>query len=587
MAILFGKEIYERKIPIVMNSEELVDNGRVPISDFPLIFFFYDNDGNNLEDIYSRLLVRTTFFNMDLQRRLDSKEYKGFTKCNPDDFTNHKEFVEKTVTQAQYLKMTPYCTSVGPDFVIQNPAFSPNSTTMRVVIRDCHEELKNLYINAVENQDFELPPCKPLTFTTQLIHVSMTYINSFIDPKNYTNPIVNYQETATFTMENGSAYRYRFELKKTLISTDVGWMLEEKSDQEALTLNKPAKELFIPSLYEKLTIELDVPLKRGKVTRNYLKLQELFAKIGGLFNAVNIICHVLLYDYIRFKYRVYYSRFGLTEEDFNDSQTNKDSKQNMGIKLNKKTSVKIVDEMIERQGSRNKKGSIPQQNSINNKVDETPFQLSHNIQPHIENKEAEKKQKSPPMNPDQNELSNNMLLQPKIKESPSMFPERNLKANKEETYNINIVNNNFSSNSEINVKDEQKYFRTESMSKKNLSEMKKQQKESQNNSPVKSPLNNNFAESPSQSKVLNNNFVVISKALDIVKVNDKIAGSSKVESIKAIDKVNYSTYVLNRACFCCYSQETKNKAVNILISDYTKGRYSFRNYLINNRKFNV
>eukprot|EP00340_Litonotus_pictus_P002639 CAMPEP_0170525642 /NCGR_PEP_ID=MMETSP0209-20121228/11096_1 /TAXON_ID=665100 ORGANISM="Litonotus pictus, Strain P1" /NCGR_SAMPLE_ID=MMETSP0209 /ASSEMBLY_ACC=CAM_ASM_000301 /LENGTH=298 /DNA_ID=CAMNT_0010815001 /DNA_START=57 /DNA_END=952 /DNA_ORIENTATION=- len=150
-------------------------------------------------------------------------------------------------------------------------------------------------------------------------------MNSFNDPGNYTNPVTYFPVNEAVTLDIGSASRLTFSLKKSLVETDIGWILENTLKEEVVTVEDPSKELYI-HFVQKLQLKVQVPQRRTKITRNYLKIQELLAKIGGVFNALTIIFQVLLYDYIKFKYKIHYSQFALTEEDFMDDENETNQK---------------------------------------------------------------------------------------------------------------------------------------------------------------------------------------------------------------------------------------------------------------------
>ena len=53
-----------------------------------------------------------------------------------------------------------------------------------------------------------------------------------------------------------------------------------------------------------LTISLDAPKKVSIIYRNYTKVQEVFAKIGGFFNAIILILKALSTNYLKFNYKM-------------------------------------------------------------------------------------------------------------------------------------------------------------------------------------------------------------------------------------------------------------------------------------------
>eukprot|EP00340_Litonotus_pictus_P001051 CAMPEP_0170515818 /NCGR_PEP_ID=MMETSP0209-20121228/2220_1 /TAXON_ID=665100 ORGANISM="Litonotus pictus, Strain P1" /NCGR_SAMPLE_ID=MMETSP0209 /ASSEMBLY_ACC=CAM_ASM_000301 /LENGTH=480 /DNA_ID=CAMNT_0010800495 /DNA_START=189 /DNA_END=1632 /DNA_ORIENTATION=+ len=351
-----------------MNSEELIDKARVHISDFPMIFFFTVPGPKNLEDIYSRLELRVGYAFTSPERKFSFYFYRGMAECNPEHYTKHKDYVEMTLKQGKAQNLTAYCPHFEPEFILQNPYLFLDSASILVGIYDCDEQIKAIYNPTIKNKETLFPKCKKPDITNTKIYASLNYMNSFFDSKNYTHPVVYYPVTDVITLQDGSAVKLSMELQNAKVSTDVGWILEEENEIEVI-MTKPTKELFNPSRKEKLQIELGVPLRRTNIIRNYLKLQELFAKIGGLFNAVNILCHILLYDYIRFKYRVHYSRFALTEEDFIEPEK-KEIKDNMsllksqinidldlkdgGLKITKKEKKEIEEALKQSQAPKNK-----------------------------------------------------------------------------------------------------------------------------------------------------------------------------------------------------------------------------------------
>lgn len=50
-------------------------------------------------------------------------------------------------------------------------------------------------------------------------------------------------------------------------------------------------------------ITFESPNIREIEKRSYMKVQDLFAKVGGIINAIFIIINILFYDYLRFIFK--------------------------------------------------------------------------------------------------------------------------------------------------------------------------------------------------------------------------------------------------------------------------------------------
>eukprot|EP00340_Litonotus_pictus_P002491 CAMPEP_0170519090 /NCGR_PEP_ID=MMETSP0209-20121228/4624_1 /TAXON_ID=665100 ORGANISM="Litonotus pictus, Strain P1" /NCGR_SAMPLE_ID=MMETSP0209 /ASSEMBLY_ACC=CAM_ASM_000301 /LENGTH=596 /DNA_ID=CAMNT_0010804885 /DNA_START=116 /DNA_END=1906 /DNA_ORIENTATION=+ len=584
MTFLFGKEIYERKIPRVMNSDELLDVGRVKLSEFPIMFLFYQNDASNLYDIYSRFEVKVVYLHFDENRKFSYNIYRGFTECNPDDFTMHKEYVRSTVEQASYTNKTAYCISHQPDFVIQNPYASLNSSTISIEINDCNEEYMADFDALITNKERKFPKCKEPTILNKVVHTTVNYMNSFTDPGNYTHPVVYFPVNDPLTLAVGSALRLSYYLKRSMVVTDIGWILEEIAEEEVITLDAPLKELYI-HFVQKLHMQVGVPQRRTKLVRNYLKVQELFAKIGGLFNAVSIICHVILYDYINFSYRIYYSKFALTNEDFQDESSEKEKEIKIGnnmVKLKVKPSQQINDLLNAHKRPENpneRKVSLGLGNTNKNDEGETP--IDPNIPVNNQNSEF----------PILNNRNNTVNQAQTVKDTHSSYQLLNNNPSNQAKGPNDTSNNGFSNNSNvpfsmfknnlIKKKDKRPEEREREEEAKKRDSMEERPERNNNRTPEErveqENLNNNSA--------MKNNFLMKSKTFDIVKVSSKFSQSNKLESFKEIDKLSYWTYFLNRTFACCYTPESLSKEVVLLQSLKVMKRYSFENYLNNNRKF--
>ncbi len=113
---------------------------------------------------------------------------------------------------------------------------------------------------------------------------------------------------------------------------------------------------FTPQITPIASFFLESPNLVDKITRSYIKIQDLFAKIGGMINALIIITKLLTFHYIRFNYLI--NLIDLTKaEDSIKENSNKikdklldavsaksDAKINNFVKINNNKPAKNIDE---------------------------------------------------------------------------------------------------------------------------------------------------------------------------------------------------------------------------------------------------
>ena len=61
---------------------------------------------------------------------------------------------------------------------------------------------------------------------------------------------------------------------------------------------------YYPNITPISNILFDSPNVIDRITRSYMKIQDLFAKIGGMINALVIVMKILTIHYIRFNYLI-------------------------------------------------------------------------------------------------------------------------------------------------------------------------------------------------------------------------------------------------------------------------------------------
>lgn len=336
VGFLFGNEIYKRKTPFSYTSEELVNNQRVKLSEFPLLMYFSIN-GVPVNDVSGLFDFYLQAFTITEERKVEYPLSRmTLDKCDPERFTNHKEFVKNVIDQS--IGRQYFCLSFDNDTYIQNPFSSYNSTGLTLSIMDCNPE------NPLRCSSYKSPnglnvtdptvQCDPdRTKKNSFIFLSFKYISAFVEPQNYTSPIVYYEDSITEQFSTTASFQMviRLILENNLIVSDVGWILEEIKQSNFINMQNAKQDIYSRQGVESFRLIMEVSNRRKRYGRTYMKIQDLFAKVGGIINALFLIGNIILHNYVEFKYIVNYSQY-IVSKEFRSEDEEGRNKENANLK---------------------------------------------------------------------------------------------------------------------------------------------------------------------------------------------------------------------------------------------------------------
>lgn len=314
--VLFGQEIYLRKNPVVINSNEKISYSKIELTDYPILFAISYNNGAPVADIdkvFDFVVVRYSLYsNMSVTNEV---EYGVEKNCDPNIFKEqYRPMVQSLYKLNSQTNGNPMYCIHKPKRFFQNEYNTLNSTmlTFRLDIckpeqRECHPNLKNIVKD---------------------IYVSKVTFDANVDPKNYTHPISYYTNVNTIQTNDMFSKRSFITVEIAKLVTNKGWILDDERNEEYLTIKSHEKDLNPIVSGRVLSISLISTSLRTRVIRNYLKVQDLFAKIGGFFNALLIICQILISNYVNFNY--YSTIFDVLTERVENSEKLKNLTNSQG-----------------------------------------------------------------------------------------------------------------------------------------------------------------------------------------------------------------------------------------------------------------
>lgn len=293
LAVLFGREIYQRKRPSLSVSENYIKNSRVKVQDINPFMLFTDAYGRmipNIHDYYEFLLFYMT---------LSDKIVGGMgalnwtiERCTMDHFKGVLDKVNQNDVAEIITYLPAYCFNYNNNTdYFQNQYKDVNSTWFEIDISLCNPKKKKC------GEKFD--------FIKQESYLTFFYINSYTDSLDYENPVKYYYDKITTQLTYLYLKRNFIYISNNQYRSDNGWIIEDTRYIDYYQLYK-----YIPEINSKVDYDdgyvlwntLVSPNISKETNRSYVKVQNLFANIGGIVNAFIIIINVFFNHYLRFNF---------------------------------------------------------------------------------------------------------------------------------------------------------------------------------------------------------------------------------------------------------------------------------------------
>ena len=276
---LFGKEVYERKRPFIAETKYSNENSYFNISNLNMLISIYDEAGNNIKNIqeYLILIPITLFVPVEGDVIINYNITASICKFN----TSNTEY---------------FCIkgNNNTDITINKAAFVDNATTLRMLFYKCNSKIQKCAAN--------------LDRVFNNLNLVVSHNSEYIDGLNYTSPVQSIYTSGIVPLSNFLSKEVNINIIKNFLESDNGWLLENiKVYSASVVDNYHIIYKMIEDYPEiaKVSINIASPSDVIKITRNYMKIQDLFAKIGGVITAFTLLFKIIFYNYFRFKYLVY------------------------------------------------------------------------------------------------------------------------------------------------------------------------------------------------------------------------------------------------------------------------------------------
>lgn len=137
------------------------------------------------------------------------------------------------------------------------------------------------------------------------------YVNQYPNPRNYSQPLTSSFESITQLLAKGFTKYHYFKFAGNQFYSDNGWLSEEVivTDYNSFFSLTSDINTSTKSLFNNRVVLYSIILEATKVTkltiRTYMKLSDVFAKIGGLVTIVFYLLRIFLSSYCNYIYTYY------------------------------------------------------------------------------------------------------------------------------------------------------------------------------------------------------------------------------------------------------------------------------------------
>lgn len=286
VGFIFGKEIYERKTPKFTSSKSPVsfENTKFFIQDMPILLNFRTKNVQPISDETIRKVLSFKLSLLTFHDGIGKFTEKEIKKCNVNEFKN-KEYEKLLEKEFSVPDLVYYC--ISPDEYVQSKRGATESQVLNIIVDKCIGNCLPNIDNFVEG-----------------MYAAFSYLNSYVDPFDYNNPIKYYFEKFPIRLNNKLSKEITYSFTKNTLLTNKGWIFSDSKIQHYVTYDNVLRDVFLSDT-NLLNIFIDSPTLVYYTTREYMKIQDLLANIGGFFNATYLILSFVFTNMLKFEYYVY------------------------------------------------------------------------------------------------------------------------------------------------------------------------------------------------------------------------------------------------------------------------------------------
>lgn len=287
-AFILGEELIKKEKPKIIKSDTQITplDSEISTSEFPYYVIFSTGDGVPIlkHELAGYVEMNVKTIEVTKENGLVISNQKA-VDCDMSKVVNEQarnSIISLMNVTSQYI---PYC--IDNNLKIRSKLANENSSVVELIFTRCTK-------NCAPDRDKIL----------EGMLIGFTYVDSYISPSDFKNPIKYNSNMKTLMTSLQISKRIFFFFHKNIVKTNVGLIFEDYVTERYISFAGTENDNYF-SENELMRILIESPTVVSINLREYLKLQELIANLGGFFNGILILTKLIFGDYLKFIYYKY------------------------------------------------------------------------------------------------------------------------------------------------------------------------------------------------------------------------------------------------------------------------------------------
>lgn len=315
--IILSQELIKKEKPISRFTKSFDKNLDLHLNfeDIPFFFQFYTRINeipNLISNPLSKIKIQIRYYRLSVNLETHSVESKlnilSVEVCNPDiHFGKYKDFITDPSNQIPYNFM--YCINNREEYDENENLIG--SFDEKIQILNEFGSVPGNYIGAVfypcknDTSKYTCAPQEEVDKTLDEIILNFLVPDYYINVDDKESPNKLYLKNFANIISNRAKKINFYTFKSTYINTDVGFLREESLENQFHQLDAIRTEQYASQYVDDFYVAI---LDRSKIQdhyfRKYIKIQDIVANVGGLFNSFILIAKIFCFIYSEQKFLI-------------------------------------------------------------------------------------------------------------------------------------------------------------------------------------------------------------------------------------------------------------------------------------------
>ena len=286
----FSQELFFRKKAQVRSYSRINTESSVFSSEFPLLFNFWTNSGINLTN-YPNFDTEVQFngsmlsFNFNEKGIIENALYVfPVVKCTPEIIG--KEATEYYESRGFEVNLA-YCMDLRSisekDRKVAQVIGTPGSSRINITVNMCNPKV-------TLNCGWSLEEFGSINFV-------VGFVDKFTDVSDFASPVKARPNNFITPISNKMEVNVKIALSTNYVLSDVGYIFSETREERFTSFNNYERNFLNinESTRQIVNMEFTADSKENYIERQYLKVQEFLANMGGFFKGILFLGKFLNY----------------------------------------------------------------------------------------------------------------------------------------------------------------------------------------------------------------------------------------------------------------------------------------------------